>query len=173
MKAALLTLLMLPVAASAQFKCVDAAGRVTFQQAPCAAQEKQRPLKLRADATAQPASASPVVTPAGPVDQGASADQRMLRKMEGERRVLELERAVQATEFNIAHRNAQMSNEFAALRGLKASAKNNLAGATYEQSLSTEMQAVASKYKALNDTDQERLKLLRADLATAKQALGK
>jgi len=174
MKPALLTLLMLPVAASAQFKCIDAVGRVSFQQTACASQEKQQQLKLRADAPAQPAApASSVAAPAGPVDQAASADARMLRKMQGERRVLELERAVQATEFNIANRNVQMQNEFAALRGLKARANNNLAGATYEQSLSTEMQAVTAKYKALNDADQERLKLHRADLTGAKQALGK
>ena len=71
------------------------------------------------------------------------------------------------------NRNVQMQNEFAALRSLKGTANNNLAGATYAQSLSTEMEAVASKYKALNDVDQERLKVLRADLATARQALGK
>ena len=97
----------------------------------------------------------------------------MLRKLQGERRVLELERAVQATEFNIANRNVQMQNEFAALRGMKASANNNLAGATYAQSLSTEMQAVTAKYKALNDIDQQRLTTLRTDLAAAREALGK
>jgi hypothetical protein len=174
--ATICALLALPIAASAQFKCVDAAGRVSFQQTPCAAQEKQQPLTLRSDVPTQPVA--PSTTPAGaapaaPTDQAASADQRMLRKMQSERRVIDLERAVQAVEFNIASRNVQMQNEFAALRGLKVSANNNLAGATYAQSLSTEMEAVASKYKALNDVDQERLKTLRADLATARQALGK
>jgi hypothetical protein len=172
MKAALLALLALPLAASAQYKCVDAAGRVAFQQTPCAAQEKQQPLKLRADAPTAPATQA-AVTPSGAVDQAASADARMLRKMQGERRVVDLERAVQATEFNIASRNVQMQNEFAALRRMKSSANNNLAGATYSQSLSTEMQAVTAKYKALNDVDQERLKTLRTDLDAAKQALSK
>jgi len=174
--AALCMLLVLPGVASAQYKCVDAAGRVSFQQTPCAAQEKQQPLTLRSGAPTQPVA--PTVSPAGagpapPTDQAASADQRMLRKMQSERRVIDLERAVQAVEFNIANRNVQMQNEFAALRSLKAGANNNLAGATYAQSLSTEMEAVTSKYKALNDVDQERLKMLRADLATARQALGK
>lgn len=129
MKPALLVLLVLPLAASAQFKCLDAAGRVSFQQTACASQEKQQPLKLRADGPAQPAAASPTSTPAGPTDQAASADARMLRKMQGERRVIDLERAVQATEFNIANRNVQMQNEFAALRGMKAGANNNLGAA--------------------------------------------
>jgi hypothetical protein len=170
MKSALLTLLVLPLAAAAQYKCVDAAGRVAFQQTPCTAQEKQQALKLPvATTTAAPASSAT----SGPVDQAASADARMLRKMQGERRVLELERAVQGTETNIVSRNVRMEQEFAALRQLKAGANNNLAGATWEQSLSTEMQAVATKYKSLNDADQDRLKTLRADLAAAKQALGK
>lgn len=168
MKLAALAVLVLPIAATAQFKCVDAAGRVAFQQMPCAAQEKQQALKLPPPGPTTTAPGQPGAV----VDQAASADARMLRKMQGERRVQELERAVQATESNIANRNVQMQNEFAALRQLKASAKNNLAGATWEQSLSTEMQAVATKYKALNDIDQERLKTLRTELAGAKQVLG-
>ena len=49
---------------------------------------------------------------------------------------------------------------------------DNLAGATWEQWLGTEMQAVVMKYKALNDADPERLKVLRDDLAAARQDLG-
>ena len=41
-----------------------------------------------------------------------------------------------------------MTREMDALRAQKARANNNLAGATWEQSLSTEMQAVAARYKA-------------------------
>jgi hypothetical protein len=165
MKLAVFVLLLLPTIAAAQFKCVDAAGRITIQQTACPMEQKQQPLKMRADIPSPPAS----------VEQGAgvSVHERMLRNMVGERRVLELSRAVQSLEFDISNRNAQMSREFDALRVMKTSANNNLAGATYQQSLSTEMQAVAAKYKALNDTDQERLKLLRADLASAKLALGK
>ena len=60
-------------------------------------------------------------------------------------------------EATIDGRNRRMQDEMAAIQSRKAQAKNNLAGATWEQSLSTEMQAVASKYQALNDADQARL----------------
>ena len=50
------------------------------------------------------------------------------------------------------------------LRNRKGYARNNLAGAMWEQSLSTEMQAVASKYAAEIDAKQERIKRLRAEL---------
>ena len=45
-----------------------------------------------------------------------------------------------------------------------------LAGATWEQSLSTEMQAVASRYKVMNDADQEQIKALRAKVASLQGA---
>ena len=54
----------------------------------------------------------------------------------------------------MANRSEQMSREMDALRAQKARANNNLAGATWEQSLSTEMQAVASRYKVMNVADQ-------------------
>jgi hypothetical protein len=56
----------------------------------------------------------------------------------------------------------------AALRGNKAFASNNLAGAIWEQSISIEMTAVAAKNKAMNDIDAERAKQLRIDLAEAR-----
>lgn len=65
----------------------------------------------------------------------------------------------------MANRSEQMTREMDALRAQKARASNNLAGATWEQSLSTEMQAVASRYKVMNDADQEQIKALRAKVA--------
>ena len=47
-------LLLLPLATSAQYKCVDVEGRVTLQQAQCATREQQQPLKLRADEPSVP-----------------------------------------------------------------------------------------------------------------------
>ena len=96
----------------------------------------------------------------------------MVRQMEKDRRVRELDQQISDTEAAINGRNAAMNNELAALRSRKQFANNNLAGATYEQSLSSEMQAVAAKYKAMNDVDVARLQQLRLDVANARQIAG-
>ena len=84
------------------------------------------------------------------------------------RRTQELQAQIQQAEDAIANRNTQMSAELNALGAKKTLARNNLAGATYEQSVSTEMQAVTQKYKTMNDVDLERIKQMRADLAALK-----
>jgi hypothetical protein len=50
------------------------------------------------------------------------------------------------------------------MRRKKGLANNNLAGATWEQSISSEMQAIVQKYKTKNDIDIERLRVLRVEL---------
>lgn len=157
-------LLVLPALAHGQFKCTDAQGQVSFQQVPCANSQAQQSLKLRSDQPARPGSSAGV----GAESQGGSVEQRMLKTLERERRVRELEREIADTESAISQRSSMMSNELAALQSRKHSAYNNLAGATWEQSISTEMQAITAKYRVLNDVDAERLKVLRADLAAAK-----
>lgn len=65
----------------------------------------------------------------------------------------------------IDSRNRRMQMEMESLRYRKSFANNNLAGATYEQSLSTEMQAVATRYKAQNEVEFERIRALRTELS--------
>ena len=156
-----LLVLATPMTASAQFKCTDAEGKVTFQQTACAKSGKQEPLKLRTDAPSR--AASDVAA------EGGSVEQRMVRKLERDRVMRGVEDEIRDTEGAIANRNNAMVAEIAALRQRKASANNNLSGATFEQSVSTEMNAVAAKFKALNEIDIERLKQLRVDLAAAKR----
>lgn len=149
----------LPTVALAQYKCIAPGGAVTFQQTACPAAQQQQALKIQ----------STVADVAAP--RAKSNDERLLETMQRDRRLKELEHTVANIEADISNRNALMSNEMEAVRSRKALARNNLAGATWEQSLSTEMQAVASKYAAMNSVDIERLKVLRADLdATRKTA---
>ena len=160
-----LLFLLLPPVVSAQYKCTAADGSVSFQQTACASVQKQQALTIKPAMGSDPAPAADGSKPGA----GGTADQRMVRAIEQERRIRGLEQTVVNTEAAINNRNAALSAEMAALQGRKQSARNNLAGATYEQSISTEMQAVAAKYKTMNDVDLERLKQLRADLAAAKQ----
>lgn len=63
-----------------------------------------------------------------------------------------------------------MEQELAALRTKKMQANNNLAGATWEQSISTEMSVVVEKYKVQKEADGERLKVMSAELRRLKEA---
>ncbi len=124
------------------------------------------------------AGEAPKPATAPPAAQAAlSADQRILANLERERRLEEKARSIDNLEGQISslqdiinRRNTQMTAELAALQNKKAYARNNLAGATWEQSISSEMQAVTQKYKTMNDSDFERLRLLRADLESIKSA---
>lgn len=169
--------------AQAQYKCTGSDGRVSFQQTPCEDRQRQEAVRLR-DAL-QPIPPRPRVSESvapTPPQAPTAADQprptespytRLNEMLSRERRTLELEREIQATESAIDYRNNQLTAEMAALRSQKQRANNNLAGATWEQSISTEMQAVAIKYKTQNDNDHERLKKLRTDLESVKKVAGK
>lgn len=169
--------------ANAQFKCTGADGKVAFQQTPCDDRQRQEAIKLRDGL--QPAAPRPRASDAAassPTGMAQAATQprptespytRLNEMLVRERRTAELEREIQSTEAAIDYRNNQLNAEIAALQAKKHQARNNLAGATWEQSISIEMQAVATKYKTQNDNDHERLKKLRADLETVKRAPGK
>ena len=135
---------------SAQYKCTAADGRVTFQQTPCQEAKQQEKLRLQGapQGTGMTAGQGPK-----PPQQTDSPYTRLADQLARERRATELEqreralvREINITSSRIDERNGLMNSEMAALREKKAYANNNLAGATWEQSISTEMQAVAAKY---------------------------
>jgi len=149
----------------AQYKCVDAKGSTSFQQTPCPPAEKEQKIRVfTGEAARQP-------PPVAATPPQLNADQRILANIQRERRLEEktqaldnLERQIAYLESVIDKRNTQMATEISALQHKKSYAKNNLAGATWEQSISTEMQAVTQKYKAMNDVDFEKLKQFRSQL---------
>lgn len=149
----------------AQYKCVSPGGGVAFQQTPCATGTQEQKLVIRSsEVPTQPAPVS-----SKPLPQ--NVDQRMAASLGQERRVRELQQSIADTEGAMVQRSAQMSRELDILRAKKGYAANNLAGATWEQSISTEMQAVTQKHKTMNDLDQARIKQLRVELAAAQQAV--
>lgn len=145
--------------AHAQWKCVGPDGKVAFQQTPCAKNEQQQALDIRVSQPSQPAA--PPATGARVV----TADDRVLAMYARERSLTETTRQIGQLEHRIAIRGQLMEADLEALRARKSRAKNNLAGATWEQSISTEMEAVMTKHRTMNDVDMERLKRLRAELA--------
>jgi uncharacterized small protein (DUF1192 family) len=85
--------------------------------------------------------------------------------MERERRVRELEYEIQRRRSNIVDEQAAMEREVATLREKKAHVNNNLAGATWEKSISEEMSAVVARYDVRIRTLQDEIDRLDRDLA--------
>lgn len=94
---------------------------------------------------------------------------RMARQMERERLIRDKEFEIAQLGELMVRRSGLMEQELAALRAKKMQANNNLAGATWEQSISTEMSVVVEKYKAQKESDGERLKAMNAELRRLKE----
>lgn len=147
------------------YQCPGPDGRRVFQQSPCDGGKK-----LEVKPASGPSAGAPA-SPAAPAAHGLSADERVLATMQRDRlarerqyRIRDLQAAIAQIEQGIAQRSAQMTAELDQLSRRKATANNNLAGATLEHSISAEMQAVTQKYKTMNDADFERLRVMRNEL---------
>lgn len=119
-------------------KCVDATGRVSFQDAPC-------PGRGGAIDVRPASGAAPVQSPGG-----SSAQPTASTPKEGpfgarwQRRTYLEQRGVPDAIANVDHVKRSCERKLGELESLKATANNNLAGATYLQSLSAQMQAEAT-----------------------------
>ena len=147
----------IPFSASADvFKCIED-GKTVFQDKPCRGAGMAIAVK--------PASGS-----AQTVNEGAPYEARPetrlkehVRSMELERKQREIEYAIRDNENEIQAYQSQMKRELASLQNKKRRAKNNLAGATWEQSISIEMQTVSAKYRTKIQVSQDRIAQLRKD----------
>ena len=151
--ATLLTLLTSP--AMAVNKCVDNMGKVVYQSTPCPTTSKGSEISL------QKAPPAPIASPADAEE--LKHIQQTANTMERERRLKEIDRKIGSAEGLIADYRQAMNSELNALQQKKQLAKNNLAGATWEQSISAEMSAVTQKYDALIRNQQTRIERLRTD----------
>lgn len=127
-------------------------GQTVYQAAPCPQGAKAAILKYRNDIAEDDAKA-------------AREDflAREKARQTADRR-LSIEREMSALERQIERYQKDMDAELAALRNAKGAAANNLAGATWEQSLSTEMQAVTTKYQTKIKIAQDKIATLREEL---------
>ena len=85
--------------------------------------------------------------------------------MERDRRIRDLEHEIRARRSRIGDEQSAMDREIAALRQQKARANNNLAGATWEKSISEEMNAVVGRYDVRIRTLQDEINRLESDLS--------
>lgn len=151
MIAACLMAASLPV--QAVFKCVEN-GKTIYSDAPCG--QSARVI----DTTPPRGNDAPNIR----TRAGALSDQ--VDDMARERHTRDIAHEIRNTERRIARLQDRMNAEVAALRKKKAAASNNLAGATWEQSISTEMQAITMRYQAEMQTERLLLDDLRRQYAS-------
>lgn len=142
------------------YKCPDANGRLSMQDTPCAG---------GSTINVKPASGGDGSAPASPTKAPVASVERKglksdVEQMARERRLRELDFEVSQRNSRIGGIQADSERRMALLRDEKLRAKNNLAGATWEQSLSAEMQAIAT------DT-QTKLAALQGEIATLEKEL--
>lgn len=153
----LLLVLNSSVAGAGQvYICTDAVGKKTFQSMPCPGDAKAEVKEYKAPEPSGSAAA---------VDNRLSTDNPIYQQMKSDNRRRELERDIQKSERQIEKYQAQMESEMAALRQKKRYANNNAAGAMWEQSISTEMQAVSSKYTSMISVERDRINQMRQEIA--------
>ncbi len=133
-------------------KCKNAQGITAFQQMPCSPAGGGETVEMRQIKT----------TGAGG-NQNSARLQYLAKKAGRDRRLLEIDREIRELEDQtVGYRNS-MDSELARLRNKKRFANNNLAGATWEQSISEEMIAVATKYDSAIRDAQENIDQLRTE----------
>ncbi|MCG7911909.1 MAG: DUF4124 domain-containing protein [Candidatus Thiodiazotropha taylori] len=147
----------LPLLAQAEiYKCLDEHGKPTFSQRPCgdAAEVISVKPQKRSD----------------PTPSSREEHLEQLEAISTRTEIKKLEREITKLKARKRSLTRKMDAELAALRQKKLYARNNLAGATWEESISTEMQAVSNSYKTkiqatqdrINDVNRE-LDMLRSD----------
>ncbi|WP_306603397.1 hypothetical protein [Azonexus sp.] len=146
--------------ASAAYKCKKSSGYV-YQDKPCIAQAPPDSPLPKAPPPESPATQPQETETAARLRR----DKEYLAAREKERRRAELRYEIELSENRISGLEQQMDSELAILRARKSLANNNLAGATLEQSISVEMQAVTQKYSVQIDVEQQRIERMRKDLA--------
>lgn len=141
-------------------KCVDENGKVSYQNSPCPTNSRESEIAVPKKVDTSTPSAS---TPASSSEEEVARIQQQANQMERERKLQEIDREISRIEGRIIDYRSEMDNEIAKLKAKKQFANNDLAGATWEQSISTEMAAISQKYDALIRNEQDRISRLRSD----------
>lgn len=152
---ALLSLLVISSPALAIYQCKAPNGTTVFQDSPCEGgggkQVQVRPARGGVDSAGEPSAAADV-----------TAGNDRIKRMERDSTLMGIDRQIRDLEYQIERHQANMDAELTALRNKQRYANNNLAGATWLQSISSEMQAVTDQYRAKIEADRGRIAELNA-----------
>jgi len=153
----LMLLAALASTASAQtsfYKCKDKWGQPIFSQRPCGPDAETGTVSGHQH-TGGPEAAAPA--PPGASSGASSA----WDKVEASNMLREANREIDRREQRVASLEAERDLKIAGLKNKKRYAANNLAGSTWEESISSEMQAVNDQYQSKIDSEQRKIDRLR------------
>jgi len=134
------------------YKCPNAAGILQYQQLPCEGGEATQIKSIRTSGVPEEEASEKT----GQINQ-------LTKQMGRDRRLSEITREISTMEGRVDNYRRAMDSEMNRLKNKKMYANNNLAGATWEQSISDEMNAVASKYDSMIRAAQNRIDHLRKE----------
>ncbi|WP_020409677.1 DUF4124 domain-containing protein [Hahella ganghwensis] len=132
--------------ATSIYKCTSEKGTVVFSESPCNNQAEKIEVSVPKIGT-----------------EGSTNATNILKTIEKHNRPREIDQEIKELETQIADDQKKMDLELDNLREQKKYAANNLAGATWEESISTEMQAVVEKYKTRISNARSQIEYLRAE----------
>jgi hypothetical protein len=141
-------------------KCTGPDGKAVFQDRPCAGAGEKitvRPASGHDPASVPVTSGAKPMTEAERLNASTAASQRERR-----RRELETIHVPNAASY-IDRQRGLCDAELRALQARKLSAANNLAGATWESSISTEMTAIATRCDSRNRDLRDDLETMRKE----------
>jgi len=161
--------------AFAVYKCKDATGRTVFQERRCETiGAKGSQIEVR-PASGQPTSPAPSTAATQAAPQTEAARLRTLNERSSKEsqlhKLVELE--IPAARARIRNASNQCEARMKAVKSQKSRANNNLAGATWEQSISAEMQAIATQCTADQTRANADLDRLLTEKRMLEQELGK
>ncbi len=129
--------------ATSIYKCIGESGRTEFSQAPCSDSAEHLIIDVPKIGTT-----------------GSTNARKVLDDIEKSNRLREINRETKKLEKGISNYQKEMDSEIRRLRDKKMYAANNLAGATWEESISTEMSAIVASIKTKIDAAREKIKSL-------------
>jgi hypothetical protein len=159
-----LTLLLLAAyagSALAQYKCTGADGRITFQQTPCFGAKSEQKLTVIPNGhppSASGVAAAPVASAASGAQAETNVDKKILARYEVQRQRDALEQALRSAQDDKARRATQKADAISGARRQFGDDPSNA------QALREAVSSISSRYDAMAELDEERVRSAQAAL---------
>ncbi len=156
------------VAQAGIYKCkVD--GVTVYQASPCAKEGEE--IRVRSTPASVPAQRIDDRGNDRPKPGGRKTTRHSERAYLAQLEIDKKNHEIDKHNKNIKRYRKMMRSELAALKRKKGYARNNLAGATWEQSISTEMRAVTEKYQQMIDSEKYDIDALKDEIKELRKQL--
>lgn len=140
------------------YKCTEG-GKTVFSDVPCVS---GREINVRPASGASQAPMAPS-SQASPTASATSKEKALLGQYERERKLRGIDYDIEQLERTLENDQKRLDDDLKAYQRKKMYANNNLAGATWQSSISEEMQAMTQSHESKAASDRAKLEKLRAE----------